>query len=104
MQLLAWISFLLGLLAVGHAGKVEKNENVCTVKANGGQQDDVPNLLEAFEQCGNGGTIIFPEDQTYWIATRLHPTLNDVAIEWRGKWTVKSLVVHSPSADLLTGC
>ncbi|PWY63191.1 polygalacturonase [Aspergillus eucalypticola CBS 122712] len=88
MQLTASVSlFLLGLASVGHAGNVENNHNVCTVRANGGHQDDVPNIMAAFKECGNGGTIIFPEDQSYWIATRLHPTLKDVAIEWRGKWT-----------------
>ncbi|KAI2819160.1 CAZyme family GH28 [Aspergillus niger] len=88
MQLRASVLLsFLGLASVGHAGNVENNHNVCTVRANGGHQDDVPNIMAAFKECGNGGTIIFPEDQSYWIATRLHPTLKDVAIEWRGKWT-----------------
>ncbi|EPS27745.1 putative rhamnogalacturonan alpha-L-rhamnopyranohydrolase [Penicillium oxalicum 114-2] len=60
---------------------------VCTVTARGHQKDDVPNILKAFEACGHGGTVVFPEDQTYWIASRLNPTVNDVIIEWRGKWT-----------------
>ncbi|KAF7714264.1 Galacturan 1,4-alpha-galacturonidase [Penicillium ucsense] len=60
---------------------------VCTVKAKGHQKDDVPEILNAFEKCGHGGTVIFPEDQSYWIATRLNPIVNDVIIEWRGKWT-----------------
>ncbi|KAL2223010.1 putative galacturan 1,4-alpha-galacturonidase C [Thermoascus aurantiacus ATCC 26904] len=61
--------------------------NVCTVKANGHQKDDVPNIMKAFKRCGNGGTIIFPEDQSYWIASKLNPILNDVVIHWRGQWT-----------------
>ncbi|RAH83469.1 galacturan 1,4-alpha-galacturonidase C [Aspergillus japonicus CBS 114.51] len=81
------LSLLLGLLALSSASNVQKKGNVCTVKANGHQKDDVPNLLEAFKACGNGGTIIFPEDQSYWIGQRLNPVLNNVAIEWRGKWT-----------------
>ncbi|RAH73559.1 putative extracellular exo-polygalacturonase [Aspergillus aculeatinus CBS 121060] len=81
------LSLLLGLSALGCASNVQKKGNVCTVKANGHQKDDVPNLLEAFKECGNGGTIIFPEDQSYWIGQRLNPVLNNVAIEWRGKWT-----------------
>ncbi|PYI27081.1 galacturan 1,4-alpha-galacturonidase C [Aspergillus indologenus CBS 114.80] len=80
-------SLLLGLSALSSASNVQKKGNVCTVKANGHQKDDVPNLLEAFKECGNGGTIIFPEDQSYWIGQRLNPVLNNVAIEWRGKWT-----------------
>ncbi|PYH82186.1 galacturan 1,4-alpha-galacturonidase C [Aspergillus uvarum CBS 121591] len=81
------ISLLLGLSALSSANNVQKKGNVCTVKANGHQKDDVPNLLEAFKECGNGGTIVFPEDQSYWIGQRLNPVLNNVAIEWRGKWT-----------------
>ncbi|PYI17828.1 galacturan 1,4-alpha-galacturonidase C [Aspergillus violaceofuscus CBS 115571] len=81
------LSLLLGLSALSSASNVQKKGNVCTVKANGHQKDDVPNLLEAFKACGNGGTIIFPEDQSYWIGQRLNPVLNNVAIEWRGKWT-----------------
>ncbi|EAW23158.1 putative extracellular exo-polygalacturonase [Aspergillus fischeri NRRL 181] len=76
-------------LGLTYAGGVEKDErnNVCTVKANGKQKDDMPNLFKAFKECGNGGTIIFPEDQSYWIGTRLNPLLNDVTVQWRGKWT-----------------
>ncbi|ORX95694.1 polygalacturonase [Clohesyomyces aquaticus] len=66
----------------GHNGR-----NTCTVEANGSQQDDVPNILNAFEQCGQGGTIVFPEGQSYWIAQQLNPVVNDVEIEWRGQWT-----------------
>ncbi|PYH41481.1 putative extracellular exo-polygalacturonase [Aspergillus saccharolyticus JOP 1030-1] len=83
----SYLFLLLGLSALSCASNVEKKGNVCTVKANGHQKDDVPNLLTAFKECGNGGTIIFPEDQSYWIAQRLNPVLNNVAIEWRGKWT-----------------
>jgi hypothetical protein len=45
-------------LALTYAGGVEKDKrnNVCTVKANGKQKDDVPNLLKAFKECGNGGS------------------------------------------------
>ncbi|KAJ5500353.1 Glycoside hydrolase family 28, partial [Penicillium expansum] len=76
----------LALSTVVHANG-ERSLNVCTVKSNGNQRDDVPNILEAFHQCGNGGTIIFPEDQAYWIGTRLNPVVKNVVIEWRGKWT-----------------
>lgn len=94
MQLLTASLFLvsvwLGLLRTGQALSArEDDDNICTVKANGHQKDDVPNIMQAFHKCGNGGTIIFPEDQSYWIATRLNPVLNDVVIQWRGKWTVR---------------
>ncbi|KAJ5728204.1 hypothetical protein N7493_004534 [Penicillium malachiteum] len=61
--------------------------NVCTVKARGNKKDDTPNILNAFEKCSGGGTVVFPEDQSYWIATRLNPVIHDVTVEWRGKWT-----------------
>ncbi|KAF1928370.1 glycoside hydrolase family 28 protein [Didymella exigua CBS 183.55] len=59
----------------------------CTVHANGNQIDDVPNLLKAFDRCGNGGDIIFPKNEDYYIATRLNPVVNDVHIHWHGQWT-----------------
>lgn len=67
---------------------ITQKNNVCTVKALGNKKNDVPNILEAFRRCGNGGRIIFPEDQNYWIGTRLNPVVDDVFIEWRGTWTV----------------
>ncbi|OCL14909.1 glycoside hydrolase family 28 protein [Glonium stellatum] len=60
----------------------------CTVYANGHQKDDVPNILHAFQQCGSGGNIVFPQDQSYWIAQKLNPVVNDVIIDWRGQWTL----------------
>lgn len=77
-----------GLLSTSKAAVLKTGSNICTVKANGHQKDDVPNILKAFHECGNGGKIVFPEDQSYWIATRLNPVVNDVVIEWHGKWTV----------------
>ena len=56
--------------------------------ANGGNKSDVANILHAFKECGNGGDILFPEDQNYWIDTKLNPVVNDVRIDWRGIWTV----------------
>jgi hypothetical protein len=83
------IAISLGLvLSAVVCAKEQGSSNVCTVKAQGHQKDDVPHILAAFHKCGNGGTIIFPEDQSYWIGARLNPVVNDVSIEWRGKWTV----------------
>ncbi|KAI9730717.1 MAG: hypothetical protein M1834_005686 [Cirrosporium novae-zelandiae] len=61
--------------------------STCEVIANGNHTDDVPNILKAFDRCGINGIVIFPEDQSYWIATRLNPIVNHVEIEWRGQWT-----------------
>ncbi|OJD40684.1 extracellular exo [Diplodia corticola] len=59
----------------------------CTVHATGNQTDDVPAILSAFASCGNGGDIVFPEGEDYYIATRLNPVVSDVHIHWRGQWT-----------------
>lgn len=58
----------------------------CTLNPLGGNQDDVPQILEAFDECNNGGTVVFPENSTFYIATRLNPVIYDVTIEWKGEW------------------
>jgi len=60
----------------------------CTVTPLGGRKDDVPQILKAFDECNNGGTVVFPEGQTFNIATRLNPVIYDVTVEWRGSWLV----------------
>lgn len=84
------ISFGLMLLDYVCANE-QRSSSVCTVKARGHQKDDVPNILKAFRECGHGGTIVFPEEESYWIGTRLNPVVNGVSIEWRGKWTVSKV-------------
>jgi hypothetical protein len=59
---------------------------VCTVLPLGNRTDDVPQILDAFSRCNNGGTVVFPQGQTYWIAQRLNPVLYDVTIRWGGTW------------------
>lgn len=61
----------------------------CTVYAHGNNVSDVPNLMRAFEICDNGGHVVFPEDQNYFIGEKLNPVLHDVSVEWRGWWTLK---------------
>lgn len=64
------------------------NGQTCTVTALGHSRDDTPQILKAFEECNNGGTVVFPEGQNYTIATKLNPVLYDVTVEWKGVWTV----------------
>jgi len=59
---------------------------MCTVRALGNQQDDSPNLLRAFEDCGNNGHIIFPAGEKYTVASVINVQLNDVVIDWMGEW------------------
>lgn len=63
-----------------------KSGKTCTLLPLGGTQDDVPQILEAFDECNNGGTVVFPENATFYIATRLNPVLYDVTIDWKGTW------------------
>lgn len=58
----------------------------CTLTPLGSTQDDVPQILEAFEECNNGGTVVFPENATFYIATKLNPVIYDVTIDWKGTW------------------
>jgi galacturan 1,4-alpha-galacturonidase len=58
----------------------------CTVTPLGANHDDVPQILEAFASCNGGGTVAFAAGATYNIATRLHATVRDVVVEWRGTW------------------
>lgn len=60
----------------------------CTLIPNGPGQDDVPQILEAFEECNNGGTVVFPENSTFYIATILNPVIYDVTVDWKGTWLV----------------
>jgi galacturan 1,4-alpha-galacturonidase len=71
-----------------------RTSKTCTVQALGNRQDDVPNILKAFAECNNGGKIIFPEGQNYWIAQRLNPVLHDVTIEWRGVWSLSDNLTY----------
>jgi hypothetical protein len=84
----SFVAFSCISATVANSSAITQKDNVCTVKALGNKKNDVPNILDAFRRCGNGGRIIFPEDQNYWIGTRLNPVVDDVFIEWRGTWTV----------------
>jgi galacturan 1,4-alpha-galacturonidase len=72
----------------------KSNGKVCTLKPLGCERDDTPQILQAFEDCNNGGTVVFPEGETFYIASRLNPVISDVTVEWRGLWLVRSLIDH----------
>ena len=57
----------------------------CTVIAAGNKVDDVPSILKAFHWCGDKGTIVFPQDQVYWIGQKLNPVGRDLQIDWHGQ-------------------
>lgn len=89
------LSLLTSLIvAHGDAGRdvvpvpPNKTYKTCTVLAHGNHTDDTPQILKAFSDCNHGGTVVFPKDQVYWIATRMNPVIYDVKIDWQGIWTV----------------
>ncbi|KUJ08086.1 putative galacturan 1,4-alpha-galacturonidase C [Mollisia scopiformis] len=82
------------VMSVGGIEIPSLNGKTCTVHALGALQDDVPNILSAFTTCNNGGTIIFPSTENYYIASQLHPILSHVTIEWRGTWTLSDNLTH----------
>lgn len=66
----------------------------CTVYAHGNNVSDVSNILKAFDDCNHGGTVVFPEDQNYFIAEKLNPVIYDVSVEWRGVWTISPDITY----------
>jgi hypothetical protein len=48
-------------------------QKICTVIAQGNNQDDTPNILHAFSECAQNAIVVFPEQESYWIASRLNP-------------------------------
>ena len=66
--------------------QVQNANGVCTVLPAGNGTDDVPNIVQAFDECGQGGRVVFPEGNTYQIASKLNPVVNNVTIDWHGVW------------------
>lgn len=93
--MLSLLGFSSGVLAEGAPAPMAPPRSpadsgkTCTLTPIGDNNDDVPQILEAFESCNNGGTVVFPEESTFYIATRLNPVIYDVTIDWRGTWLVR---------------
>lgn len=93
--LLSLLGLSSGILAAGEFAPIASprspadSKKTCTLIPNGDNKDDVPQILEAFEACNNGGTVVFPENATFYIATKLNPVIYDVTIDWRGTWLVR---------------
>lgn len=56
-----------------------------------GVVDDVPQILQAFADCNDGGTVVFLEGARYSIASRLNLVVKDVTVDWHGIWQVSTL-------------
>jgi len=51
-------------------------------------------ILKAFKECNNnGGTVVFPQNQNYWIATKLNPVVYGVTVDCKGTWTVRNFSI-----------
>ena len=94
--LLSILGLSSGILAAGAFAPVSiprspaSSGKTCTLIPIGNNEDDVPQIVEAFEACNNGGTVVFPENSTFYIATKLNSVIYDVTIDWKGTWLVRS--------------
>jgi hypothetical protein len=88
----ALLSFLLVGQTVSHTvtGHDNRRQNICTVTPLGAPKNDVPQIRKAFEECNNGGRVIFPAKQTYRIAEKVKVDIHNVEIDWFGVWLVCS--------------
>lgn len=89
--LLRTLAFSSAIIATVSAQSIDQTtvdgRPTCTVHAGpDNSTDDTPTIVKAFEQCGHGGNVIFPEGEEYHINSKLNPVVNDVSIEWRGEW------------------
>jgi galacturan 1,4-alpha-galacturonidase len=85
--LLSFLAFLTLATGQSISHSSRNGRPTCTVypgKTN--NTDDVPTILKAFKDCGNGGNVVFPAGNTYHINTRLNPVVNDVKVDWQGEW------------------
>lgn len=104
--LLSLLGLSSGVLAEGALAPVSiprspaESGKTCILNPLGNNQDDVPQILKAFEACNNGGTVVFPEDSTFYIATKLNPVIYDVTIDWKGTWLVCLAYRFSNEDDL----
>lgn len=61
----------------------------CIVPASGtNATDDAPAIVQAFETCGQGGTITFSPDTTYYVNTVMNVTAQDAVIDIHGTLVV----------------
>lgn len=64
----------------------------CVVPASGtNTTDDAPAIVQAFEKCGEGGTITFSPDTTYYVNSVMNVTAQDAIIDIQGTLVVSKL-------------
>lgn len=67
---------------------------VCTVQPGGSEAiDDAPAIIQAFEQCGYGGTVVFL-NTTYYVNSVMNTTgLADSEVDLRGTLLVPMMLL-----------
>ena len=87
MRLVNIISFLSFAFAL--SSNIQVSDSTCTVIPLGGEKDDGPNILAAFQTCGLRSKIVL--DGAYTVGTVLVTTeLENVHVEFKGsrKYTI----------------
>lgn len=95
----------LFLLAVGLIAGIlpaSVSGNICVVPASGtNATDDAPAILEAFNECGQGGTVTFSSDTTYYVNSVMNVSgLQDVVVDIQGTLLVG---LHPPPPSVPFG-
>lgn len=62
----------------------------CTVLPSPSGDNDSPTLSHALSATSDCKHIVFPANSTYSIQTRIHATVEDVTIDWRGRWVMST--------------
>lgn len=83
---------LLVLLATLALGITSASALSCVVRGSGtNATDDAPAIVQAFEDCGQGGTITFSLGTTYYVNTVMNVTAQDAVIDILGTLVVSNL-------------
>jgi hypothetical protein len=80
---------------------LSRDRKVCEVAASGtNATDDAPAILAAFDECGQGGTVLFTENTTYYVNTVMEVAgLQDCHVDIRG-----TLLVSRGHLSHLSAC
>ncbi|KAI0173859.1 extracellular exo-polygalacturonase-like protein [Pestalotiopsis sp. NC0098] len=80
----ASVLFALGVFCTAAVGASDRK--ICEVPASGtNATDDAPAILAAFDECGQGGTVLFTENTTYYVNTVMEVSgLEDCHVDVRG--------------------